>query len=307
MSRLRSTWLLVAAASAACGGERAAELADRVAALERRLDAADAQQQRLVAALRENGIAVPKGPPRDAAEAREQAIDELASALVRLQSAKETQDNTKGQNAMAALERTLAVLRQDPASLPALFARAEGAPPAEQSAWLECCARAGGAAAAPQLLALVGAADRPPALRSAAARSLLTVDPAAAVPAIASLLQEPSPLPDLYLLVHLLAGTGKAEVVPVLTAALQHSRDRSVRCHAATGLGNFRGAVAADALAAAAVADEYPAVRTNALRALAQAAPGERLREVAARVAANDADAGVRAVARELAPAADRR
>jgi HEAT repeat protein len=136
-----------------------------------------------------------------------------------------------------------------------------------------------------------------------AARSLLEIDPLAAVPVVESLLQAVPPPPDLYLLVHLLAASGKVEALPVLTAALQNSRDRSVRCHAATGLGNFRSEPAVAALSAAAVADEYPAVRTNALRALAKVAEAGQVRAIAEQVIARDQDAAVRAVARELAPA----
>jgi HEAT repeat protein len=144
-------------------------------------------------------------------------------------------------------------------------------------------------------------------LRIGAARALLAADAAAGVPAVAELLRDGGSLPDLYLLVHMLAGTGRPEALPVLADALRRSGDRSVRCHAATGLGGFRDATGVDALAAAAVGDEYPAVRVNALRALARAASPERVREVAERVAASDADASVRTVARELAPAAERR
>ncbi|MEO6597248.1 MAG: HEAT repeat domain-containing protein, partial [Planctomycetota bacterium] len=177
------------------------------------------------------------------------------------------------------------------------------AAPTQQAALLECYARVGDAAAGPNLLAIAREKGRAPGLRVAAARSLIEVDAGSGIPVVASLLQEASPLPDLYLLVHLLAGTGKVEAIPVLAAALQQNGDRSVRCHAATGLGNFKGTASIEALAAAATADEYPAVRTNALRALARVAPAERLREVAERLATSDPDPALRAVARELAPA----
>lgn len=286
---------------AACGGVADPNLADRVTQLERRLDAEDAQQQRLLATLREHGIVFHPDPPKDAAESMARALEDLELALARLESAKETQDNAKGQSAMAALETALQTLRQDPAAaMKALMAKAEAAAPAQQASLLECYARVGGAAAAPELRAIATATQRPPGLRVAAARSLIEVDARTAIPAVASLLQEATPLPELYLLVHMLAGTGVVEVVPVLAAALQQNRDRSVRCHAATGLGNFKTGAAVEALAAAAMGDEYPAVRTNALRALARAGAPERLREVAEHVRTNDPDSAVRAVAAEL-------
>ena len=292
--------LLAAAGLAGCGGDQ--RLAERVASLERRLDDADAKQQQLLAALRDHGIVVRIGAPRDAAEALAWALDDLDGILARLQSAKDSQDQGKGQDAMTALERCLESLRQHPGVMPALLARAEAAAPLQQPALLECSARVGGTAAAPALLALVRAAERPAALRGSAARALFAVDAGAAIDATKALLQEKAPLPDLYVLVHLLGSTGKPEAMPLLTAALQQNGDRSVRCHAATGLGSFAESAAVDALAQAALGDEYTAVRTNALRALARSSPGERLRDVAGRVAANDADAGVRAVARELTP-----
>jgi hypothetical protein len=152
------------------------------------------------------------------------------------------------------------------------------------------------------LLSIVGDAARPPALRLQAGRSLIAIDPLVAIPTVDSLLAEPALLPELYLLVHLLAGTGRTEAVPVLVSALQRCRDRSVRCHAATGLGNFANEAAVAALAAAALGDEYPAVRSNALRALVRAADAARVRETAALVRAREQDPAVRAVADEVAP-----
>jgi hypothetical protein len=291
-----------AAVLAACGGEPDA-LRDRVAELERRLDARDALDQRLAAALREHGIRFHADAPANTAEATARALADLEAALDRLESAKVHQDNIAGQSAMTAVDTALATLRQDAANaLAALLARAEAAAPPRQAALLECYGKVGGAAAVPALVALAGTSAKPAALRVQAARSLVEIDPPAAIPAVESLLQEAAAPPDLYLLVHLLAASGRAEALPVIASALRQSRDRSVRCHAATGLGNFRGEPAVAALAAAAVEDEYPAVRTNALRALAKVAATERVRAVAEQVLARDQDAAVRAVARELAP-----
>ena len=302
---LRFALAAAGAALAACGAD-ATE--DRVAALERRLAAAEAREQRLLAALREHGIPFRAEPPKDAAEATTRALEDLEHALARLESAKVSQDTEQGQNAMAALEAAMQTLRQDAAAaLPAVLAKAEAAAPARQAALLECYARIGNAAAAPALLDLATATARPPVLRVHAARALVPVDAPAAIRAIEALLREAAPMPDLYLLVHLVAGTGRPEAAPVLAQALHEHRDRSVRCHAATGLGNFQGEAPVAALAAAAVADEYPAVRTNALRALTRVASAQRLREVAEQVAARDADAAVRAVARELTPASANR
>lgn len=282
----------------ACGGEDAA-LAGRVAELERKLADAEAAQQRLLAVLREHGIVVHSAPPRDAAEAMARSLEDLEAALVRLQAAKDTQDQTKGQGAMAALEAALVALRQDrAAALPAVLAKAVAAPGPQQAAWLECAARIGGADAVPALRALAGDPSKAPELRVAATRALVGADAAAAIPAVSALLAEPT-LPELYLLVHLLAASGVGDAAPVVIQALQHP-DRSVRCHAATGLANFPMPAAVEALATAALGDEYPAVRINALRALARAASVERLRDVAGRVAGADTDPGVRTVAREL-------
>jgi len=297
-------------ALAACNGDAApaAALEARVAAIERRLEVADAQQQRLLTTLREHGIAFRAAPPGSAAEATARALEDLDQALGRLESAKVNQDGAMGQGAMTALEAALQTLRQDPgAALPALLARAETAPPVRQAALLECYGRVGNAAAAPALLQLASSPARPPGMRVQAARALIEVDADAAIPAVDALVHEAGALPELYLLVHLLAGTGKPAAVPVLVAALAQSRDRSVRCHAATGLGSFRGDASVAALATAATADEYPAVRTNALRALAKVAAAERLRAVVEQVVADDADAAVRAVARDLLPAAGNR
>ena len=297
--------VLAGASFAACGGGAHASpaLADRVEALEQRLAAANAQQERLITTLRDHGIVFHAEPPRDAAEATERALDDLDSALARLLSAVQSQDVGKGQNAKAALDAAIAALRRDPGSaLPALMARAEVAAPLQQAELLGCYAQVGEAAAAAGLLAVAAATERPPGLRVAAARSLIAVDAKAGAPVVAAMLREPTPLPDLYLLLFQLAKTGIAEAAPVMVTALQQSSDRSVRCHAATGLGEYGTPESVDALAAAAIGDEYPAVRTNALRALVRVAPGERLRAVAEQVLANDAEASVRAVARELAP-----
>jgi hypothetical protein len=287
---------------AACGGESA-----QVAALTERIAALEALQERLHATLREHGIVFRTAAPRDAAEAVTQAIDDLDMALGRLQAAKEAQDQSKGQQALAAGETAMTVLRSHVAeALPKLLARAEAAPEPMQQAWFECFGRVGGPAGVPALQAIANAAERPASLRAAAVRALVGLDPLAAIPAVAALLLEPKPVSDLYLLLHMLASTGRTEAVPLLIAALQKNSDRSVRCHAATGLGNFPGEAATEALAAAAIGDEYPAVRTNALRALVKAAPGERVRDVATRVAAADPDAGVRTVANGLVPASGR-
>jgi hypothetical protein len=299
----RALWASVAALAAACGHD--ASLDSRIAALEQRADAAAAEQQRLAAVLREHGIVFHAGAPRDAAEAQARALDELDRALMRVQSARESQDHEQGRNALAALQLALERLREHGDALPALLAKAEVAPPARQPDWLECAARAGGAGSAGALAAIARDPAKPPGYRVAAARALLTADAAAAVPVVAELLREPTALPDLYLLVHMLAATARPDVAPVLVDALRRSADRSVRCHAATGLGGFRDTDAVEALATAATGDEYPAVRVNALRALVRAAPPERVREVAAR-AANDADAAVRKVATELADPAKR-
>ncbi len=304
MSLHRWTTAAATVALAACGG--AAGLEARVVALEQRVAGADAEQQRLLAALRDHGITVHVAPPRDAAEAAARALDDLDAALARLLTAKQTQDEEQGRSALAAVERATEELRRHPDALGLLLVRPDAAPPARQTALLEAGARVGGAAAAPPLLALVRAGDRAGSLRVAAARALLTVDPAAGVTAVAELLRAPGPVPDLYLLVHLAAATGRADAVPLLVDALRANTDRSVRCHAATGLGAFREPIAVDALVVAATGDEYPAVRVNALRALARAAAPDRLRDVAAAVAASDADPGVRSVAREVAPPANR-
>jgi HEAT repeat protein len=248
--------------------------------------------------MREHGI-VFYATPRDAAEALAREVDAIDAALQRLQAARDTQDHGQGQSAMAALERAIAALQARPDALPALIARAEAAPAPRQVGWLECAARVGGPAAAAPLLQLVGDAARAGALRAAAARALIAADVVLAAPAIGALVREPIAVPELFLLVHALAATGRAEAVAVLIAALQHP-DRSVRCHAATGLGNFRSEPGADALAAAVAGDEYPAVRTNALRALPRAAGAERWRSVVERAAGSDVDAAVRAAAKDV-------
>ena len=80
-------WASVAAVAAGCGHD--ASLASRVAALEQRADAAAAEQQRLAEVLREHGIVFHAGPPRDAAEARARTLDDLDTALARVQSARD--------------------------------------------------------------------------------------------------------------------------------------------------------------------------------------------------------------------------
>jgi HEAT repeat protein len=305
------SWIVAVLCAAACDGDSPKAAADRlegkVAELERRLAASEAQQQRLLGELRQHGITVHAEPPANDAEAVARTVEELEAALGRLDGAKENRDTVQGQSAMDAIDAALQRLRaQGPPALRALLAAAEAAPTARQPALLECYGRIGGVAAVPELLAIAGGATRPPALRLQAARSLIEADPVAAIPTVRSLLQEDKPLPELYLLVHLLAATARPEVVPLLATALHDCRDRSVRCHAATGLGNFKDEAAAAALAAAAIGDEYPAVRSNALRALARAADAARVRETAAAVLAKDTDPAVRAVAKEVAPAAGR-
>ena len=300
------SWIAAVLCAAACSGD-ASRLEGKVAELERRLAASEAQQQRMLGELRQHGITFHAEPPANDAEAVARTVEELAAALARLDGAKENRDTVQGQSAMDAIEAALQRLRtQGPPALRALLAASEASPPAQQPALLECYGRIGGAAVVPELRAIAEGATRPPGLRLQAARSLIEADPVAALPAVRSLLQEVEPLPELYLLVHLLAATARTEVVPLLATALRDCRDRSVRCHAATGLGNFKDDTAAAALAAAAVGDEYPAVRTNALRALARAAGPARVRETAEAVLAKDTDPAVRAVAKEVAPAAGR-
>lgn len=292
---------------ASCGGDTSA-LERRVASLEQRVAAGEQREQRLAALLRERGIAYEPAPSADDGDPLPRALRQLQAALDRLDSARDQQDVVQGQSAMQALEQALGELRRDAArSMPALLAAATGASAARQAALLDCVAKVGGAAATSPLLALANDAQAVATLRSAAVRALIAVDPAAAAGPTAQLLATSPVPPDGYLLVHLLAGTGHPSALPVLVEALARSPDRSVRCHAATGLGQFAGETAAAALAQAALGDEYPAVRTNALRALPKAATAERARAVAAKVAADDRDPAVRAVARELTPAASDR
>jgi len=302
-------WILPALVVAGCGGDvtREHQLENQVAELQRRLAANEAQQQRLLGELRAHGVIVHAESPANEAEAVARTIAELELALDRLDGAKENRDTVTGQTAMNIIDTALQRLRaQGTPALTALLAAAEAAHATRQAALLECYGKVGGVAATSMLLTIAGEVKRPPALRLQAARSLIEVDPLAAIPVVESFLQEGTPLPELYLLVHLLGATGRAEVVPLLATALKDCRDRSVRCHAATGLGNFKTETAVATLAAAAVGDEYPAVRTNALRALARAADAARVRETAAKVLAKDTDPAVRAAANEVAPAAGR-
>ena len=304
--RVRCSVALAAALLPACAREDHG-VAQRLEQVEQGLRELQARQELLLAELREHGLAVRAEAPADDAARRRRSLEDLDAALGRLASAKETLDNERGQSASEVIDRSIAALQQDREhALPELLALAEAAPPARQAALLECYGRVGGAAVAPELLAIVQASSRPGVLRVAAARTLLAVDPAAGVPAVAGLLREAGELPEAYLLVHLVGATARPEAMPVLVEALRASGDRSVRCHAATGLGAFREPASVDALTAAATGDEYPAVRVNALRALARAAAPEHVREVATRVGASDDDPGVRKVARELAPAAQR-
>lgn len=283
--RLAAALTLAAFACGGCGDDRAAALEQRVHELERQLQ--QAQQS-----LRQHGLAA------DAAElAAAPTVQRLQDALGELAAAKLTLDSGRGQAAMAAIEAALLQLRQQPAqALPALRAAAAAAPADRQPELLDCLARVGGAAVAGELAALLGDAAALPAMRLQAGRSLLEVDPPAGIAAVDALLQRQLPaLPELYLLVHLAAESGRAEAQPVLLRALV-DRDRSVRCHAATGLGRFAGPASVEALAAAAAGDEYPAVRANALRAL-QKLDAARAAAVAAQLLGTEQDAAVRAAA----------
>lgn len=295
---MRRSLVLVLAALAGCGDAR-------VEALQQRLRALELQVEAQRTALQQHGIPVYAGPARDAAEQVERQVAALQQALDDLESAKDTRDATRGQTAMQTIDAAIRDLQQQPQlALPALLAASQQAPAQRQPAVLECYARVGGAGVAPELLALLGDPAQPAGLRQQAGRSLLACDPGAGIAAVGDLLAgRIAPLPELYLLVHLAAATSRPEAVPVLLTALQHSQDRSVRCHAATGLGNFPGT--ADALATAATGDEYPAVRANALRAL-QKLDGARAAAVATELLQRETDASVRAAATAVQTAGKR-
>lgn len=280
--------MLGAAVLAGCGGAaRERELQAQVAELQ-------AQQQRLVAKLQAAGVAVPGVAAADDLAA-------LLAAIDRLEQAKDAGDVDGGQRAVTALQVAQQDLqRRGAPALAELWDAALTATARRQPALFEVYGKLGGPAVAPQLLSLAADAARPAAVRGLAARVLIDVDPVAAAPLVGRLVAESPVFPDCYLLVHLLAQSKHAAALPVVVEALARSADRSTRCHAATGLGLFPGEPAAAALIAAATGDEYPAVRTNAVRALAKVAAPERVREVAARLEANDADAAVRAAAREV-------
>lgn len=289
---MRGPVLALAALLAACGGQSG------VAALEQRVLQLEQRLQRQEQALQQQGIRVYGEPAKDAAEQVGRTVAALQDALDELESAKDTRDTGRGQAAMQRIEQHLGELRQQRAlALPALLQAATQAQPPRQPALLECYARIGGAEVAAELARLLTDPTASAPLRQQAGRSLIECDAPAGIAAVHDLLQgRAPPLSDLYVLVHLLAGTGSKDVVPVLIEALQRSTDRSVRCHAATGLGNFPGRAASETLAAAVAADEYPAVRANALRALTRIDAAQAA-ALAPAVLAREQDPAVRAAA----------
>ena len=281
-------WLLLLAA---CGDARLAELELRVQQLEQQLQQKDAL-------LQQHGIRTYDAPAKDAGERAARAVAALQDALAELERAKDTRDTGRGQAAMTAIDQTLQQLReQREMALPALLTTAQSAPAPQQPALLECYARVGGAGVSAQLQTLLADAAQSPGLRQQAGRSLLECDPAAGLQAVHDLLRgRTAPLPELFMLVHLVAATNLPDAVPVLIEALQTSQDRSVRCHAATGLAGYATAAAGDALAAAVTGDEYPAVRANALRALSRI-DASRAAALAPAVLQKEQDPALRAAA----------
>lgn len=284
----RALAVIFVAVLAGCGGAaRELELQAQIARLQ-------AREQQLLAQLKEQQAVVPAAKPGDDLAA-------LLAAIDRLEQAKDAGDVDGGQQAVAALQAAQQQLqRRGAPALSELWDAAPAATSRRQPALFEVYGKLGGPAVAAPLLALAADSARPAALRGLAARVAIDADPVAAAPLIRRLVAETPVFPDCYLLVHLLAQTRHAAALPVVVEALARSADRSTRCHAATGLGLFPGDASVEALIAAATGDEYPAVRTNAVRALAKVASREQLREVAARVEAKDADAAVRAAARDV-------
>ncbi|MBK8098750.1 MAG: HEAT repeat domain-containing protein [Planctomycetes bacterium] len=287
MSRVLA--IAFAAVLAGCGGAaRERELQAQIAELQ-------AQQRLLSAKLKEHGVAVAGATVAD-------DLAGLIAAIDRLEQAKDAGDVDGGQQAVTALQSAQQILQQRGAlALAELWNAALTATSRRQPALFEVYGKLGGPAAAPRLGALAADAAQPAALRGLAARVLIEVDPVAAAPLVGRLAAESPVFLDCYLLVHLLAQTRHAAALPVVVEALARSADRSTRCHAATGLGLFPGETSVSALIAAATGDEYPAVRTNAVRALAKVATPERLRELLAPIEAKDTDAAVRAAARDAA------
>lgn len=293
--------LALLAVAAACGDGRIAELEQRLQRLEQQVarqqtEARD-RDARLAAELKGHGILFQPAPPADDAEAVGRELEVLSAALVRRLQAG---DAAAQQAAMAAVDQSITALRgRLTLALPHLQAAIATAAGPEQGGLVEVFGRLGGAGVVPVLREWLLDAARPAAVRGQAGRSLIALEPAAAPGVVAQLLRSKAPPPDLYLLVHLLGGTGRSDAVPVLIQALQYS-DRSVRCHAATALGAYRDEAAVAALVSASTGDEYPAVRTNALRALAKVADPARAAAVKAKVLASEQDAAVRAAAAEL-------
>lgn len=147
------------------------------------------------------------------------------------------------------------------------------------------------------LLLLFSDREEPPRIRLAALAALGPYRDAETFEALRRAYEDPAPFEGRYQICAALAATGRPEALPILEASLEPSRPLDVRCHAAEGLAHFADRPEArERLARLAREDAAPAVRQNALRALARAGAEEILKERAER----EADEETRSLARRL-------
>jgi HEAT repeat protein len=156
------------------------------------------------------------------------------------------------------------------------------------------------------LSALFGAAGEDPAVRIAALEPLMAYRDAETFDLLRTAYLDPAPFDGRYHVVRALGESGRPEALPLVRDALGAGRAPSLRCAGATALGAFvAGPEVRSELSGLAFGDPDPAVRLNALLALARSDAPEA--EEALRRAAAGGDPEARRAAARLLEGRERK